>query len=128
MRTSTVWVALGILAHTAQGDIIGNLAGAGSAMNMLTPFLPPEARGIAGAAAQAAMAQANKKKGLIDFVTDGSEYGWICLCPTKDQMETLKKNGFPAAADKCPEDQSMGCRLPQVDMSGAPAPRPTKKT
>ena len=60
------------------GGFLGTIGKLG---NMLTPFLPPEVRGIASAASGVMLADANRKKGLIDFVTDGSDYGWICLCP-----------------------------------------------
>jgi hypothetical protein len=126
MRAILVVILAVLLGH-GEASFLSNLGAAGGMANMLTPFLPPEARGIAGAAASAAMAAANKKKGLIEFVTDGSEYGWICLCPTKAVQDSLVKQGFQAAADKCPEDQTMGCRPPQVDMSSAPPPKPAPK-
>lgn len=88
-------------------------ASAGMALNMVTSVMPPELRGATGTLANIAMADANKKKGLIEFIQDGSDYGYVCLCPTKEQIANLQKAGKVAAADKCAEDQKMGCRASQ---------------
>ena len=103
------------------------LESVGKMGSMLTPFLPPEVRGLTTSASSVLLADANRKKGLIDFVPDGSDYGWICLCPTKYQMDYLVKSGFQALPDKCTEDAKMGCRLPQIDMTEAPLPKAQAK-
>jgi hypothetical protein len=90
---------------------------------MASGFMPPELRGVAGMAGNALLAKANKAQGMLLFVTDGSDYPWTCLCPTASQLTAYKKNNPNLAADKCPEDQTMGCRPPQVDMTGAPEPQ-----
>ena len=107
----------------SNAEASGALAGLGSVAKFATPFLPAELRGVTGMAATAAMANAYKAKGIIEFVTDGTDYPWICLCPTADQIGQLKKLGATVAPNKCPEDQKMGCQPPQVDMSSAPLPQ-----
>lgn len=114
-----------VLAGLVRADITSSL---GSALSMGTGFLPPELRGIAGTAANMALAQANKKKGVMEFVMDGSDYPYICLCPTANQIAQLKKQGITAAPDKCPEDSTMGCRAPQMNMDNAPLPTVVIKT
>lgn len=104
-------------------DLAGLGAVGGKIAGFATPFLPPELRGITGAAANAAMAAAMKKIGVVNFVTDGTDYPYICLCPTPGQIAALKKLGSTVAPDKCAEDQTMGCRPPQVDMTNAPLPQ-----
>jgi hypothetical protein len=91
-------------------------------LRLATGFLPNELRGLGGAAATAATAAAFKKIGAMEFVTDGSDYPYMCVCPTPDQIAQIRKLGATIAPDKCPEDQGMGCQPPQVDMSSAPLP------
>lgn len=94
------------------GQVEGSMMGMG--LSMMTSVMPPELRGLTGTLANVAMAQANKKKGLIEVIQDGSDYGWICLCGSKAQLAALKKQGKTVSAQKCPDDQEMGCRPPQV--------------
>lgn len=94
------------------GQVEGSMMGMG--LTMMTSVMPPELRGLTGTLANVAMAQANKKKGLIEVIQDGSDYGWICLCGSKPELEALKKQGKTVSAQKCPDDQEMGCRPRQV--------------
>ena len=95
----------------------------GGVLTMASGFMPAELRGVTGIAGTALLAGANKERGMLLFVTDGSDYPWTCLCPTASQLTVYKKSYPNLAADKCPEDQKMGCRPPQVDMTGAPEPQ-----
>lgn len=117
---------LAALAGSAYGDLMSSFGGAAS---MATGFLPPEMRGMAGTVANVALAGANKKKGILEFVMDGSDYPWICICPTTEQISQLKTvcPGAVFATDKCAEDHTFGCRPAQGDMSTAPMPTPTCK-
>ena len=96
--------------------------GLGTALSIGTGLLPPEMRGIAGSVANAALAKQNKARGIIEVAPDGSDYPWICLCPTPGQLALLKKTKPDIKADKCPEDPEMGCKPPQVNMDNAPLP------
>jgi hypothetical protein len=97
-----------------ESPVGGILSSVGKVTSMLTPFLPPEVRGIASAASGVLQAEANRKRGLVDFVPDGSDYGWICVCPSKYELELAIKSGSAAAPDKCAGDIKMGCRPSQV--------------
>ncbi len=119
-----VTVLVTLLSET-QSDV---LSGLGSALSIGTGLLPPEMRGIAGSVANAALAKQNKERGIIEVAPDGSDYPWICLCATKTQVEGLAKQGTKIDPKKCPEDQEMGCKPPQVNMDNAPLPVPSQKT
>ena len=120
MKISVMCMLLG---HASASAMLGSVLSAGTGM------LPPELRGIAGTAANMALAKQNKEKGVIEFIMDGSDYPWICLCPTKAQIAAVKSSsGMVIAPDKCAEDQSMGCRNPQVSMDSAPLAQPVAKT
>ena len=102
----------------------------GTVLSAGTGLLPPELRGMAGTAANMALAKQNQEKGVIEFVMDGSDYPWICLCPTKSQIDAVRTNSggkIILRPDKCSEDLSMGCRKPQVNMDAAPMPQPAIK-
>lgn len=95
----------------------------GIGATMAGSFLPPELRGISGTIAAAAMAKTFAAKGIVDFATDGSDYPYVCLCATPDQLKQLSAAGTPVKdPTKCPEKQDMGCQKPQGDMSLAPLP------
>lgn len=97
----------------------------GSAVSMAGPFVPKELRGAVGSVANIALAKKNAKMGIIDLVQDGSDYPFICLCGTTEQLKQLNVNGVNIAANQCPEDITMGCRPAQIDLSGAPMPIPS---
>ena len=126
---SVISLILVAIVDPAKADAMSSF---GSVTSMATAFLPPELRGIGGAVANAALATANKKKGLIEFIQDGSDYGWICLCPTTDQIAAIKKStGQTLAANQCGEDFTMGCKPAQIDMAAAPMitpPTPAPKS
>ena len=108
-----------------QGDA---MSGFGSVLSIGTGLLPPEMRGIAGSVANAALAKQNKERGIIEVAPDGSDYPWICLCATKSQVDALAKQNVKINPLKCPEDQEMGCKQPQVNMDNAPLPVPKQAT
>lgn len=113
-------VVAGILVEV-RGDAMD---GFGSVLSIGTGLLPPEMRGIAGSVANAALAKQNKERGIIEVAPDGSDYPWICLCATKSQVSALEKQGTKINPAKCPEDQAMGCKPPQVNMDNMPLPQP----
>ena len=104
------------------------MAGFGSVLSIGTGLLPPEMRGIAGSVANAALAKQNKERGIIEVAPDGSDYPWICLCATATQVSALAKQGTKIDPTKCPEDPTMGCKPPQVNMDNMPLPQPPAKT
>ncbi len=110
-----------------------DLATFGSVLSAGTGFLPAEMRGIAGTAANMALAAANLKKGMVEVIMDGSDYPWICLCATKSQLAAINKGRKdPIAADQCPEypwkdnkaeeKNKVGCRQPQTNLDNVPLP------
>lgn len=116
----TILLIIGLVG-SAMGDI---MAGLGTALSVGTGLLPPEMRGMAGTLANAALAKQNKEKGVIEVVQDGSDYPFICICPTATQIKEVKATtGVTIAADKCAEDQKMGCKPAQVNMDSVPLPQ-----
>lgn len=119
---SLVYILIGIAAALQQVEASA-LAGLGTALSVGTGLLPPELRGITGALANVALAQQNKAKGIIEVVQDGSDYPFICICPTATQIKAIKDStGVTLTATKCAEDTSMGCKPAQVNMDSVPLP------
>lgn len=126
--TSLVQALIGIVVFT-NGVDAGVLAGFGTALSVGTGFLPPEMRAVTGTIANLALAKQNAAKGIIEVVQNGSDYPYICICPTVAQVKTIKSQyGVTLTGTKCPEDTSMGCKAAQVDMSNAPLPVPASTT
>lgn len=96
----------------------------GSVMGMGASFVPAEFRGVLGGAANLAGAKKRAKMGIVDFIPDGSDYPYICLCGTTEQLKQLNVNGVNIKPNQCPEDTAMGCRPPQIELAGAPMPLP----
>jgi len=104
-----------------------DLATFGTVLSAGTGLLPPEMRGIAGTAANMALAKANLKNGIIEIIMDGSDYPWICLCATRTQLKQLNVGrAVPIMADECPDlagkDPKVGCKVPQLLASVVPLP------
>ena len=93
-------------------------------MGMAAAFVPPEMRGVMGGIANVALAKQNAQKGIIELVQDGSDYPYVCLCGTPEQLKQLNVNGVNIAPNQCPENTAMGCRPPQMNVTGAPMPIP----
>ena len=97
-------------------------------MGMAAAFVPPEMRGVMGGIANVALAKQNAQKGIIELVQDGSDYPYVCLCGTPEQLKQLNVNGVNIAPNQCPENTEMGCRPPQMNVTGAPMPIPAPPT
>lgn len=109
----------------ARSDIGSSIGSAfGSVASFGAAYAPPEFRGILGSAANLAAAKKKSQMGIIDFIQDGSDYPYICLCGTTEQLKQLNVNGVKIKPNQCPEDTSMGCRPPQIELAGAPMPVP----
>jgi hypothetical protein len=129
MNITTGILVIFCLFNSALADIstLGSVLSAGSG------FLPPELRGIAGTAANMALAQANLKKGMVEVIMDGSDYPWICLCATRTQLARINAGrADKIAPDQCPDypyrdnkvdpANKVGCRPPQVNIDDTPLP------
>lgn len=121
MTKAVIAVIIALLVGNTNADASSAFGGLAS---MATGFLPPEMRGIAGAVANIALAKANMKKGVLEFIMDGTDYPWVCLCATPNQVKQLAAQGTKINPSQCPEDSKFGCRQPQDNMDAAPLPQP----